>query len=451
MSGTTSHHPPISFTSITDISNEHLDLLRSSSQRNDDSPEALAAFRDRIVAFLDRVVTAGARLGKEGDRETAQGILDYWSLQLLTWSTSGAKPELDLPLAPYHELPEATLPAGATAASRPLRETTAQDGRAQVRIGSLAYQWRRSNRAHGYLLTGNALVEAAGYRDKDPEIEAFVSASEAAERRTRQIRTGFVVTLILSIAFAILALISFFRENEARKEADRLRGQAEELSADNDKRAQRFLRADVQLQTERFRHEAELKDLDDQLQAMKRSLEEAQSKLKDALAPTPSPTMNPSQHMYLRDSNAVLTQAIDQSRAYKLPPPPKLTNGEQLLANVNLIDGPNGDVRRTTTDNLVRALRDGTVSPDDQRMLVGALVNMLGRPAVQSLTLTGRYNVLYILSTITPAQWALPDWSALRDRARIVTADLVGPNAQNDLPMGADSQKLYQQLVQKLQ
>ncbi|QEN88899.1 hypothetical protein FZC33_22475 [Labrys sp. KNU-23] len=443
MSGKTSHHPPISFANITDISSQHLDLLRSSSQRNDDSPEAIAAFRDRIADFRTGVAAAGARLEKEGDRETAQGIIDYWSTQLLAWSTNGARPDLDLPLASYLDLPGAALPAGATAARRPTGEAVAQDGRAQVRIGSLAYQWRRSNRAPGYLLTGNALVEAAGYRGKDPEIEAFVSASEAAERRTRHIRAGFIVTLVLSIAFAVLALISFFRENEARKEAD-------QLSADNDKRAQRFLVADVRLQTERFQHAAELKELNDQLLAMKSALEEAQAKLKVALAQTPSPTLNPTQHMYLRDSNAVLTQAIDQSRAHK-PSLPPLTAGEQLLANVNLIDGPDGDVRRATTENLVRAVRDGTVSPDDQRMLVGALVNMLARPAVQSLTLTGRYNVLYILSIITSAQWTLPAWSALRDRARIVTADLVGPNAQNDLPMGADSQKFYQQLVQRLQ
>ncbi|MFC2252775.1 hypothetical protein ACETRX_24275 [Labrys portucalensis] len=451
MSETMPPHPLQTFASIADISHEHLELLRSSSQRDGDTPEAISAFRDRITAFRGEVAAAGARLGKEEDREAAQGIIDYWSTQLLTWSTNGARPDLDLPLAPYLDSPEPSLPAGTPPARRSKRAGTAQDARAQIRIGALAYQWRRSNRAPGYLLTGNALVEAAGYRDKDPEIEAFVSASTAAERRTRHIRMGFVVTLVLSIAFAILALISFLRENDARKEADRLRGQAEELSADNDKRAQRFLAADVRLQTERFQHAAELKELNDQLLAMKSALEEAQAKLKVALAQTPSPTSNPTQHMYLRDSNAVLTQAIDQSRAYKPPPVPQLTAGEQLLANVNLIDGPDGDVRRATTENLVRALRDGTVSPDDQRMLVGALVNMLARPAVQSLTLTGRYNVLYILSTITQAQWALPDWSALRDRARVVTADLVGPNAQNDLPMGRDSQKFYQQLVQRLQ
>lgn len=442
-------HPPNDFASLADISHEHLELLKSSSQRDGDTPEAISAFRDRVTAFRDEVAAAGARLGQEEDREAAQGIIDYWSTQLLAWSTNGARPDLDLPLAPYLASPEPPLPAGTPPARRPKRQATAQDARAQIRIGALAYQWRRSNRAPGYLLTGNALVEAAGYRDKDPEIEAFVSASAAAERRTRHIRMGFIVTLVLSIAFAVLALISFLRENDARKEADRLRGQAEELSADNDKRAQRFLAADVRLQTERFQHAAELKELNDQLLAMKSALEEAQAKL--ALAQTPSPTLNPTQHMYLRDSNAVLTQAIDQSRAYKPPPMPQLTAGEQLLANVNLIDGPDGDVRRATTDNLVRAVRDGTVSPDDQRMLVGALVNMLARPAVQSLTLTGRYNVLYILSTITQAQWALPDWSALRDRARVVTADLVGPNAQNDLPMGRDSQKFYQQLVQRLQ
>ncbi|MBP0579853.1 hypothetical protein J8I29_11085 [Labrys sp. LIt4] len=445
--------PPLQpdiFASIADISHAHLDLLRSSSQRSDDSPQAIEAFHNRVAAFRDSVAAAGARLGQEEDREAAQGIIDYWSTQLLTWSTNGARLDLDLPLAPYLTSDKA-LPAGATVAGSSTGPATAQDARAQIRIGALAYQWRRSNRAPGYLLTGNALVEAAGYRDKDPEIEAFVSASTAAERRARHIRIGFIVTLLLSVAFAILAVLSFLRENEARKEADRLREQAEELSADNDKRAQRFLKADVQLQTERFRHEAELKDLNDQLLAMKRSLEEAQTKLKDALKSAPAPTANPSQHQFLRASDAVLTQAIDQSRSYKLPPPPKLTAGEQLLANVNLIDGPNGNARRATTDNLVRALRDGTVSPADQRMLVGALVNMLARPAVQSLTLTGRYNVLYILSTITQAQWTLPDWAALRERARVVTADLVGPNAQNDLPMGTESQKFYQQLVQRLQ
>src|SRR5262249_33097752 len=75
--------------------------------------------------------------------------------------------------------------------------------RSVIRIAALARQWQAANRSVGYLLTGNALKEAAQYRDADPEIRAFIDASEAGAARTRN-RNWQLLFLLALVLAAIL-------------------------------------------------------------------------------------------------------------------------------------------------------------------------------------------------------------------------------------------------------
>ena len=55
-----------------------------------------------------------------------------------------------------------------------------------IRLAGMARQWHNAGRQQGYLLTGDALVQARPFAQKDPDLLEFVEASDAAERAKRR-------------------------------------------------------------------------------------------------------------------------------------------------------------------------------------------------------------------------------------------------------------------------
>ncbi len=99
--------------------------------------------------------------------------------------------------------------------------------RAIIRIGALARQWRASadSTKTGYLLTGKALVEASLYESDDPDIQAFVEASEvriARDRSAKLWRLGLGLAFgVVALVVAIVYLVRWkdYVENEAEKKS----------------------------------------------------------------------------------------------------------------------------------------------------------------------------------------------------------------------------------------
>jgi pentapeptide repeat protein len=173
------------FAGFVELRTAHLNLRSSLAEdgHGDDS-EAVA----RIRALLTQTQRTGAVLIEPAMRKAAQGILDYWCAELA--SLPNAKPDDFAPLilAPPSALPAAEGPHEEDASTQKDRE----DQRMLIRLAGMARQWHNAGKQQGYLLTGEALVQARPFAQKDPDLLEFVEASDQAEyeklRRKRNIQ-----------------------------------------------------------------------------------------------------------------------------------------------------------------------------------------------------------------------------------------------------------------------
>ncbi|MEA2840730.1 MAG: hypothetical protein QOF41_2060 [Methylobacteriaceae bacterium] len=133
---------------------------------------------EQVRAFVKDVAKAGARLADVKERRAAQIILDYWSAELA--ATPGAQGS-GFSALKLEEFEGKTRDVTSSPA-----ETDKSDQRALIRFSAFAREWEASDRQSGYLLTGDAIKQAARFREADFGLDKFVSASEAAERRSRR-------------------------------------------------------------------------------------------------------------------------------------------------------------------------------------------------------------------------------------------------------------------------
>src|SRR5450631_1684372 len=71
------------YSSMAALWRAHIDLRYARSNADKDAAEARRTASD-IRAFIASARATGAVLADEGERKTAQGILDYWSTELLS-------------------------------------------------------------------------------------------------------------------------------------------------------------------------------------------------------------------------------------------------------------------------------------------------------------------------------------------------------------------------------
>lgn len=206
---------PAPFASLSSLRAQHLALLKAWRNPEDRDSTAVEAFRRQVIA-------TGTVLTNESEREAAQDILEYWGAQLLSASSVGTLPELDLELAPFTAEASSSLSPPPEGAEPGVGESIDRDSKAheQIRLNALARQWRQSHRVGSYLLDGAALARAASFRDADPEIAEFVAASERRvtlrkKRRIRRVVTALLVTLPLLAGAAYMYRITAMGEQAA--------------------------------------------------------------------------------------------------------------------------------------------------------------------------------------------------------------------------------------------
>jgi Pentapeptide repeats (9 copies)/Pentapeptide repeats (8 copies) len=166
-----------SYQTLAALRDAHFALTRSISGS---SEQGSASVRERVRAFLIDAPNTGAFLADPKERRAAQGILDYWSAELASRPGATSDDFAPVLLAPFDE--------GRTRreGDQP-PETDKSDQRALIRFSAFAREWNASGRHPGYLLTGDAIKQAARFRDLDSGIEDFVAASEeVAEARKRR-------------------------------------------------------------------------------------------------------------------------------------------------------------------------------------------------------------------------------------------------------------------------
>jgi hypothetical protein len=182
------------FQSLAALRVAHLDLMRSRPQ---DKKLGRALHAAAIRQSLDRMRTAGAFISDEDERQKAQSILDYWNAELVSSLDTFETDLTPALLAPFDEqrVGSTQPPHQAEAELKQRREAS----RDQIRFAAASRLWRDSGKKHGYLLFGEAITQAAKFRDLDPDIADLVGASEEARhsRRNRWITAVSAAVLVV--------------------------------------------------------------------------------------------------------------------------------------------------------------------------------------------------------------------------------------------------------------
>jgi hypothetical protein len=179
---------------LRDLRHAHVDLLRTLWDGGDDNVRV-----ERVRTFIATIRRAGAALAPGQDRDAAQEILDHWITQLTILSPSTPESDLAGGLDAYQSGSEE---GGASSNSRERPDVA----REQIRLTALARQWLESGQDPGYLLNGRAVKNASQFRDNDPLLAEFVTASERYEHkmRLRQWSAGVGATAVAVLAIGIL-------------------------------------------------------------------------------------------------------------------------------------------------------------------------------------------------------------------------------------------------------
>ncbi|WP_284163235.1 DNA/RNA non-specific endonuclease [Frigidibacter sp. SD6-1] len=236
---------PAPFPTLADLRSAHLAFM-------DDRARDAAAIR-RLLA---RGRATGAHLAEAADRREAQRILDYWSAELL-----GSRD-----LTPEDFNPAILDPFGAEVAGDRADATADIAGRAGaarelIRLSALARQWKSSGEAPGYLLQGDALLAAARFTDRDPDIAGFVTASNRHEmamiaQQTRRRQAVIAILALLLIATTALAAVSWRQWQAAERAKTGLASANEVLSLEKAELQQTIERARADAQSSQVRIDA---------------------------------------------------------------------------------------------------------------------------------------------------------------------------------------------------
>lgn len=211
------------FAGLGELRTEHLAMLSRQS-----TPEGRPVMLEtaEVQAFLRRAQETGAVISDPEERGVAQRAIDYWCAELLAAGREdeGAAEAETITLDP---------PAATEAAPEPAPEAiprTGDEARHYIRLSALARQWRDSNGAAGYLLTGAALEDARRF-ESDREIARLIRASDAAERRGRKriiaVMTAVIVALLGLLVFSI---VQWMEAEDERDIANRISQQTVELA-----------------------------------------------------------------------------------------------------------------------------------------------------------------------------------------------------------------------------
>lgn len=215
------------FDSFEALRQAHLEMMQSPSE--DGSDPRLHRSPDQMRAFIARAAATGAAIADRTERRAAQGILDYWSAELVSAPEAAATDFLPARLA----LPDQRTIAATADDVPPAMDPKLQErAREIIRLAASARQYRDSGKQRGYLLYGAALKEASKYRDEDPDIALLIADSEHEEQRSRRkLVSGLLTVIALLIVFLGVAIYQWQQAETLRSIADNQRRIAEQLRA----------------------------------------------------------------------------------------------------------------------------------------------------------------------------------------------------------------------------
>ncbi|WP_315835254.1 hypothetical protein [Bradyrhizobium prioriisuperbiae] len=210
------------FGSFEEMQKAHLALMRAlkPNQKSDAAPSGVP----EIAAFVARGQKTGAVLAKETERQAAQNILDYWSVETISLSDINEKEWAPPKLAPFDQTRAGgeSAPANDEAAAQKRR-----DARKQIQLAATARLWRDSGRSEGYLLYGQAIEDASAFAASDPDIAELVKASEAAAKARK--RNIFLTMSVAAIILLLVAGLWFSLWDNAKSKAHIAQLEAQQL------------------------------------------------------------------------------------------------------------------------------------------------------------------------------------------------------------------------------
>lgn len=165
------------YQSLAELREAHLALKRSVADF-EFSSEGSAAAAQQIRAFILRARKTGMFLRTAKDRRPAQVILDYWSAELAARPEAAGSDFESAMLDKFERDPTAP----PSEAAPPNKE----EQREFLRLSALARQWQESQQQEGYLLAGDAIVQAKKFAGRDPNLDKFIAASEEAVRKAAE-------------------------------------------------------------------------------------------------------------------------------------------------------------------------------------------------------------------------------------------------------------------------
>lgn len=167
-----------------------------------------------IRAFVERVQATGAVLADENERRTAQGILDYWSTELLSLPGAAEDHFTSVLLAPFDGAHVASKVGESGAVAKAIED----ESRELIRLAATARLWRDSGRQYGYLLVDKAAIDqAARFRNLDPDISELVTASESAYRVNRMRRRIGILVVAGSFLVTLLGFSLYLQRQRAEQ------------------------------------------------------------------------------------------------------------------------------------------------------------------------------------------------------------------------------------------
>jgi uncharacterized protein YjbI with pentapeptide repeats len=209
-----------SYSSSMDLRNKHAELKRDALRDLQDSEKAAAA-AESVRTFIRRAQASGASIGDEGDRQSAQAIIDYWTAELASSSEARESDYLPTLLAPFAAHPTLDIIPPNTPDHKEEKASESEEekeARKIIRLSATARLWRDADNERGFLLVGRALEWAARHRDKDEDIAQLVDESERAVRHKRKMNWIYAGTGIISTCLFLGWLIGLKVPDLAKSE-----------------------------------------------------------------------------------------------------------------------------------------------------------------------------------------------------------------------------------------
>ncbi|MBB2671531.1 UNVERIFIED_ORG: DNA/RNA endonuclease G (NUC1) [Rhizobium esperanzae] len=110
--------------------------------------------------------------------------------------------------------------------------------------------------------------------------------------------------------------------------------------------------------------------------------------------------------------------------------------GQRLAASIRGLDGDVAVDRMRLAQQLITAIRDTSLPPDERQTVVAALVGMAQDASMRTLSATGRVNLLVVLAQVPAESWNAEGWLSLKAAARRAVADLEARASRQETIIG---------------